>query len=285
MAERWTVLKILQWTAGYFRERGIEEGRRDAEIMLADLLGLDRVGLYLNYDKPLTPDEQAAFRALVGRRARREPVQYILGHTEFWSLPLQVTPAVLIPRPDTEVLVEEGLKRVSGACRILDIGLGSGAVAIALAHELAEAQVEGIDLSAAALQVALGNAERNGVAARVDFRQADLASFQGGPYDLVVSNPPYIPEGDLAGLMPEVKDFEPRLALAGGADGLDCYRILAARVPAMLRQGGWLLVEVGIDQAESVQRLFAAAGLSEICCRDDYAGVPRVVGGRKAAVS
>ncbi len=279
MAERWTVLKILQWTAGYFREKGIEEGRREAEILLADLLGLDRVGLYLNYDKPLNPDEQAAFRARVARRARREPVQYILGHTEFWSLPFTVTPEVLIPRPDTEVLVEEALKRVSEDCTILDIGLGSGAIAIALAHELPAARVAGIDVSAGALRVAAGNAERNGVAERVDFRQADLAGFEGGPFDLVVSNPPYIPEGDLDGLMAEVRDFEPRLALAGGADGLACYRILAERVPPMLREGGWLLVEVGIDQAEAVQQLLRAAGLSEIFCRADYAGVPRVVGG------
>ena len=280
MAEVWTVLKVLQWTAGYFRDRGIEGGRLDAELLLSDTLKLDRVGLYLNYDRPLSAGELEAFRAGVGRRAKREPLQYIRGQAEFWSLPFAVTPAVLIPRPDTEVLVEEALKRASGPCRILDVGTGSGAIAIALAHELPEAQVEGVDLSPAALAVARGNAERNGVAERLTLQAGDLRQLSGAGYDLVVSNPPYIPSSDLAGLMPEVRQFEPLLALDGGGDGLDAYRALATQALGLLRPGGWLLLEVGIDQAAAVGELLRRAGLLEIFTRADYAGVERVVGGQ-----
>lgn len=282
MTEVWTVLKVLQWTAGYFSDKGIEGGRLDAELLLSDTLKLDRVGLYLNYDRPLSAGELETFRAAVGRRAKREPLQYIRGQAEFWSLPLTVNPAVLIPRPDTEVLVEEALKRIAGPVRILDVGTGSGAIAIALAHEQPEASVEAVDLSAEALAVAQGNAERNGVAARVTLRQGDLRQLQGAGYDLVVSNPPYIPSADLAGLMPEVREFEPLLALDGGDDGLFCYRLLAAQARALLKPGGWLLLEVGIDQAAGVTELLQGAGLVDIFTRADYAGVARVVGGQLA---
>lgn len=282
MAEVWTVLKVLQWTAGYFSDKGIEGGRLDAELLLGDTLALDRVGLYLNYDRPLSAGELETFRAAVGRRAKREPLQYIRGQAEFWSLPFTVSPAVLIPRSDTEVLVEEALKRIAGPGRILDVGTGSGAIAIALAHERPEASVEAVDLSAEALTVARGNAERNGVTDRVAMRQGDLRQLQGAGYDLVVSNPPYIPSADLAGLMPEVREFEPLLALDGGADGLSAYRLLAAQAGALLKPGGWLLLEVGIDQAAAVTELLQGAGLVEIFTRADYAGVARVVGGQLA---
>lgn len=281
MAENWTVLRILQWTAGYFQTKGIDTGRRDAEILLADLLNLDRVGLYLDFDRPLSNDEQAAFRDRVARRARREPVQYILGATEFWSLPLRVTPDVLIPRADTEILVEEALKKWPRSGLILDIGTGSGAIAIALARELPEARIEAIDLSPAALAVAKDNALRNGVAESITFRHADLYALEGGPYALIVANPPYIPEAEIDGLMPEVRDFEPRLALqGGGVDGLDAYRGLTMGAGRLLQSGGWLLVEVGVGQAEPVRQLFAEAGLNELSIRNDYAGIPRVVGGQ-----
>lgn len=279
MAETWTVLKILQWTADYFHEKGIESSRRDAELLLGASVGLDRVGLYLHFDRPLEESELSAYRALVVRRARREPLQYILGETEFWSLPFSVSPAVLIPRPDTEVLVEEAL-RLAGGCRILDVGTGSGAIAVALAHELAGAQVVALDISPEALAVAGSNARRNGVDDRITFLQGDLAHLPAGPFDLIVSNPPYIPAADVEGLMPEVRDFEPRQALVGGLDGLNPYRALASQAGSCLAPGGWLLVEVGIDQASDVQQLFADAGLKDVYCRDDYGGVPRVVGAR-----
>jgi release factor glutamine methyltransferase len=280
MAETWTVLKVLQWTAGYLKEKGIEGGRLDAELLLSDALSLDRVGLYLNYDRPLTTAELGFFRQRVGRRARREPLQYILGRVEFWSLPFVVNPAVLIPRPDTEILVEEALKRASAEAAILDVGTGSGAIAVALAHELPGAAVEGVDISPAALEVAAENARRNGVDGRVRLGEADLARLPEGPFDLIVSNPPYIPSDELAALMPEVRDFEPRLALDGGGDGLESYRLLARQAPSRLRSGGWLLLETGAGQAPAVRELLAEAGLLDVFSRDDYAGIPRVVGGK-----
>jgi len=281
LTESWTVLKLLRWTADYFAGRGIDSPRLDAELLLADTLGLDRVGLYVNFERPLQADELAVYREKVRRRASREPLAYILGRTEFWSLPLRVTPAVLIPRPDTELLVEEALPRLSGAARVLDVGTGSGALAIALAHERPECRVVAIDVSAEALAVAAENACNNRVAERIGFIPADLAALAGGPFDLIVANPPYIPSAELATLMPEVRDFEPPLALDGGSDGLDAYRALARQAEAMLAPGGWLLVEVGIGQAAAVEKMFVSAGLAEIFISHDLAGIERVVGGRK----
>lgn len=281
MAETWTVLRILEWTTDYFRSQDIESGRLDAELLLAEVLDLDRVGLYLQYDRPLDKSEQVAYRALVKRRAAREPIAYILGKTEFWSLPMMVSADVLIPRADTEILVEEALKRMDGACRLLDIGIGSGAISIALAHENKQAEVSGIDISPAAVALATANAVANGVAERTNFSVGDLADFSGGPFDLIVSNPPYIPQGDLAGLMPEVRDFEPATALDGGVDGLNAYRAILQQAPDQLNAGGWLLVEIGIGQAAELQQMFTEAGFVDIQIRDDYGGIPRVVTGRK----
>ena len=281
MPEAWTVLKMLQWTEGYLKDRGIEEARLDAQLLLSDLLGIDRIGLYLNYDRPLNPGELTDFRERVKRRAHREPVQYILGRTEFWSLPLRVTPAVLIPRSDTEVLVEEALKRASGAKAVLDVGTGSGAIALALAHDLDGAKVEGFDLSAEALEVAQENARRNSLAEGMRFIRGDLAALPEGPWDLIVSNPPYIPTEDLRGLMPEVRDFEPRSALDGGPDGLCAYRHLARQALSRLASGGWMMVEVGIGQAQEVENLLRESGLADLFVRADYAGIPRVVGGKR----
>lgn len=281
MAETWTVLKLLKWTADYFAGKGIDNSRLDAELLLAATLKLDRVGLYLNYDRPLQAEELAAYRKLVERRARREPLAYILGRCEFWSLPFAVTPAVLIPRPDTEVLVEEALKRLPPGGRVLDVGLGSGAIAVAIAHERADVQVAGIDKSPQALEVAASNARSNGVDARCDFRIGDLAALAGGPYQLIVSNPPYIGAGEMAGLMPEVRDYEPALALVAGSDGLDCYRALLPQAWSQLGPGGWLLVEVGAGQANMVSELFTASGYGECFTACDLAGIERVVGGQK----
>jgi len=281
LAETWTVLSILEWTADYFRNQSIESARLDAELLLAKVLDLDRIGLYLHYDRPIDQSEQAAYRALVKRRVAREPVAYILGESEFWSLPIKVSADVLVPRADTEILVEEALKRMDGACRVLDIGVGSGAIAIALAHENSAAEVSGIDLSPAAVALARENARINGVAERIEFSVGNLGDFSGGPYALIVSNPPYIPHADLAGLMPEVRDFEPAMALDGGVDGLDAYRSILKQAPEQLVDAGWLLVEIGIGQAEEVMQLFTNAGFIDIQIRDDYGGIPRVVTGRK----
>lgn len=285
MAQTWTVLKVLQWTAEYFAERGIDRGRLDAELLLGEALGLDRVGLYLNHDRPLTADELAAFREKVGRRARREPLQYILKKAEFWSLPFKVGPGVLVPRPDTETLVEEALKRAEPSWTILDVGTGSGAIAVALASELPEVRVVGLDSSPQALALAAENVRLNGMAGRVTLLEQDLLrqNLPGGPFDLILSNPPYVPEGDLAGLMPEVRDFEPRQALCGGADGLDFYRLLIPSAHGCLNPGGWLLFEVGIHQAGEVLALFEeTGGYTDLFSARDAGGIERVVGGRRS---
>lgn len=282
MAETWTVLKVLQWTAGHLSDKGIESARLDAELLLADLLQLDRVGLYLNYDRPLQEIELAGYRERVRRRAGREPLQYILGRTEFWSLELNVSPAVLIPRPDTEILVEEVLKRLPQDAITLDVGTGSGAIALALAHERQDVKVVGLDASADALQVAAANADRLALQDRLEWLHGDLHQLPPGPYGMVVSNPPYIPRSDLDDLMPEVREFEPQAALDGGSDGLDAYRALSRQTDCIV-PGGWLLVEVGIEQAEAVTDLFASAGLVELFVKNDLADIPRVVGGRRRA--
>lgn len=281
--EKWDVLKILNWTKGYLAEKGVENPRLEAEWMLCEALALDRVGLYLNFDKPLNDEELAAFRSLVVRRGKREPLQYILGTQEFMGLEFQVTPAVLIPRHDTEVLVNEAVRRGSEARAILDIGTGSGCVAIALARALPEAQLCSVDVSAEALDVARGNAERNGAA--VEFLLGSLFEpVAGRHFDMIVSNPPYIPAADIATLQHEVRDFEPMSALDGGADGLDFYRRITAGAPDHLNPGGWLIFEVGAGQAPQVLGLLKASGFSGECFSEtDPAGIERVVGGKLAA--
>jgi release factor glutamine methyltransferase len=279
LSDRWTIRKVLEWTKNYLAEKGIENARLETEWLLAESLGLDRVGLYVNFDKPLTDDELARVRELVARRARREPLQYLLGTQEFAGLDFLVTPAVLIPRHDTEVLLAEALRVAPAAETVLDIGTGSGCLAISLAKQLPAAAVTAIDLSPEALVVAKQNAERNGV--RVEFCQGSLLTpIAGRSFALMVSNPPYIPTADLAALQPEVREFEPLLALDGGPDGLDCYRVLIPAAVAHLEHNGWLLVEIGIGQDGAVQELFAGAGFSAIFTANDPAGIVRVVGGQ-----
>lgn len=283
MREAWTVLDLLKWTANYFAGKGIENGRLDAELLLAEILKLNRIGLYLNFDRPVQSDELTAFRALIERRARREPIAYILGRCEFWSLTFKVGPEVLIPRGDTETLVEAALKVLPPGGSLLDVGVGSGAIALAIAHERPDAQVEGIDLSPAALVLAAENAQILGLTARVALQQGDLFALDDSrQYDVIVSNPPYVGIGEQATLMPEVRDFEPALALFAGNDGLDCYRALIPAARGALKSSGILVVEVGAGQAAAVAELFAIAGYVEIFTRRDLAVIERVVGGRKS---
>lgn len=278
--ETWTVLKVLNWTKGYLTEKGVENARLEAEWMLCAALAMDRVGLYVNYDKPLSPSELVSFREMVARRARREPLQYILGSQEFMGIEFEVSPSVLIPRHDTGPLVEEAVKRCPGAKRILDIGVGSGCVAVALAASLQEAEVFGVEKSAEALALAEKNARRNGVAVRL-LAGSLFEPVRDLTFDLIVSNPPYIPSGDIAALEPEVRDFEPTEALDGGPDGLDFYRSIIPAAPGYLNAGGWLLFEVGIDQSPQVLRIFKEAGCyGELFATKDSGGIERVVGGR-----
>ena len=282
-SEIWTVLKVLTWTKGYLAEKGVENARLEAEWLLCEVLGLDRVGLYVNFDKPLTDAELALFRGMVARRARREPLQYILGTQEFLGLEFDVTPAVLIPRHDTEVLVAEAVKRTAPTGRILDIGVGSGCIAVALAKSLPQAEVWGVEKSPDSLLLAQRNAAKHGV--RVTLYEGSLFEpFPGQRFDLIVSNPPYIPTGDLENLQPEVRDFEPRGALDGGADGLDFYRLIIPAAPDYLFPGGLLLFEAGIGQAGAVQVLFEATGrFGELFTTKDAVGIDRVVGGKLSA--
>jgi release factor glutamine methyltransferase len=278
--ETWTVLKVLNWTKGYIAEKGVENARLEAEWMLCAVLAMDRVGLYVNYDKPLSPSELVSFREMVARRARREPLQYILGSQEFMGIEFEVSPSVLIPRHDTGTLVEEAVKRCPGAKRILDIGVGSGCVAVTLAASLQEAEVFGVEKSAEALALAEKNARRNGVAVRL-LAGSLFEPVRDLTFDLIVSNPPYIPSGDIASLQPEVRDFEPAEALDGGPDGLDFYRSIIPAAPGYLIPGGWLLFEVGINQSPQVLRIFKEAGCyGELFAAKDSGGIERVVGGR-----
>lgn len=280
-AETWTTLKVLTWTKEFLAGRGIDNSRLEAEWLLCAATGLDRVGLYLNYDKPLNVEELARYRAMVARRGRREPLQHILGSQEFFGLELEVTPDVLVPRYDTETLVYEALARMPAATAVLDIGTGSGCIAIALARQLPQAVVTAVDISAAALDVACRNAAKNGV--NIEFLQGSLCEPVAGRYfDLMVSNPPYIPVGDIEGLDPEVRDFDPRGALDGGPDGLDIYRKLVPAALACLVTGGWLLVEIGIGQERDVIELFrGTGGYGEPQTARDPGDIVRVVGGQK----
>jgi release factor glutamine methyltransferase len=278
--ETWTILKILTWTKEYLAQKGVENARLESEWLLCAALGLDRVGLYVNFDKPLTAAELADYRGMVTRRAKREPLQYILGSQEFMGLEFEVSAAVLIPRHDTEVLVEEALRRSPASARILDIGVGSGCIAVVLAKALPQADVMGVDKSPQALVLAQKNAGKHDVRLTL-FEGSLFEPFPNQTFDLIVSNPPYIQTADLETLQPEVRDYEPCQALDGGADGLDFYRLIIPAAPDYLVPGGWLLFEVGIAEAESVTELFTLTGrFSEIFTAKDANGIERVVGGK-----
>ncbi|MEC9071734.1 MAG: peptide chain release factor N(5)-glutamine methyltransferase, partial [Myxococcota bacterium] len=228
--ESWTVLRILQWTTDYLERSGSNTGRLDAEVLLAHVLGCERIRLYVDYARPLGGDERARYRGMVKRRAGGEPVSYITGSKEFWSIPFRVEPGVLIPRPDTEILVEVALEQAerlgSGPLRIADVGTGSGCVAVALAHELPQASVIGGDIADLPLRLAPENASTAGVSERCQIHRADglrgLWEAAGrSPFDLVVSNPPYLRTDEGPGLMSGVRDHEPGEALFGGDDGLE----------------------------------------------------------------
>lgn len=286
-----SLLDYLNLAVEFLGSKGIEGARLDAELLLAEALELSRVELYTNYDRPLLTDEVDRFRDLLRRRAAREPVAYILGHREFWSLDLCVDRRVLIPRPETEVLVETALKAVSGELlkqpaarelrvisdRVLDIGTGSGAVAVALAVELPEASVLATDTSAAVLEVAPVNAERHGVSERIEFRHGDLfdAVDDGESFDVIVSNPPYCLESELPGLEPEVREWEPLAALVSGPEGTELAARIIDEAPRYLKPGGWLLIEVG-TQAAAVRTLFEHGGWHGLQVFRDLAGHDRV---------
>lgn len=273
-----TIGEVIRRATEHLERRGSETPRLDAELLLGKALGLERIELYMHLDRPLVEAELEQARVLVARRAQREPLQHILGEWGFRRLTLTVDARALIPRPETETLVERALVLVEGQTTptILDVGTGSGAIALALADEHPGARVTGVDVSADALSLARENAERTGLAVTLalgDFR----AGLPAGPWDLVVSNPPYVDPAERDALQPEVRDFEPGLALYG----VDAFETLVPAAVPVLSACGALVVEVGESQAPAVARLFAENGLHEIAITRDLTGRERVVEGRR----
>jgi release factor glutamine methyltransferase len=288
----WTTLALLNWTITYFESHGIEQPRAGAEILVAHALGMERIGLYLHYDRPVEPKELETLKGFIRRRLQREPVAYIVGEKGFWSLDLHVNLDVLIPRPETEMLVEAALKLIPlktgpRPLSVLELGTGSGAVIIALAVERPGHRFAAVDISPGALSVASANAKRHGVEDRIDFLQGkwfEPVRHQGGCFDLVVSNPPYVARSAFETLAPEIVQYEPREALDGGADGLDAIGLIVAQGPAHICRGGWLLMEIGSDQGSRVESLVRGAGVyDEFSIVKDFTGLDRVMRARIAA--
>lgn len=290
----WTILEILRWTTGHFRDKGVSEPRTSAEVLLAHALGLSRLDLYLRHDQPLTPEELARFKVFVLRRRTGEPVAYITGHKEFWSLDFKVTPAVLIPRPETETLVASVLevfpqktvnsKQKTGIEWGLEVGVGSGALIIALARELPQVRWVGVDISGPALAVARENAARHGVADRISFLRGNLLSAlkAGSRFHLLVANLPYVPRPVWEELPKDIKEFEPREALLGGTDGLDLIRPLVQAAPGILQPRGWLALEVADGMAPKVTEVMEKSGEYEQVEKiPDYLGIQRVIRARR----
>ena len=297
------MLDVVRWTTARFTERALPSPRLDAELLIGHVLGLVRVQLYVQYERVLTPEELASLRDLIKRRQAGESVAYLVGHKEFWKFDFAVDARVLVPRPDTETLVEEAIARLGQPPprepqaqvdappadvapadalqpppRIADVGTGSGALAVTLAKLRADAAVFASDVSPAALDVARANADRH--AAAVTFVEGDLDAplAAHAPFSLIVANLPYVPSGDLASLPADVRS-EPTLALDGGADGLDLVRRLVTAAPALLSPGGALALEIGAGQAAATSALLRDAGFTDIQTRKDLAGIERVVSG------
>ncbi|HSQ55202.1 MAG TPA: peptide chain release factor N(5)-glutamine methyltransferase, partial [Gemmata sp.] len=255
----WTIKALLTWTTDYLATKGIENPRTDAQLLLGYVLGYSKVDLLVNYEQVPTEAERNRFKELIQRRVAGWPVAYLVGTRDFYSLTFEVSPAVLIPRPDTETLVLEALTFLKSRKEptVLDLGTGSGCIAVTIAHEKKDARVTATDVSPDALEVAKRNAARHGVADRITFLQGDLFAplAAGAAFDLVVSNPPYIAHNEFADLQPDVRDHEPRAALDGGPDGLSFYRRIAAGAAQFLKADGRLLLEIGSTQQEDVRAI------------------------------
>lgn len=286
-----SVAEAIGLMARFFRLAGIEQPEVDARALIGHALHLERTQLISQSYRTLEAREVAAISGLAARRLKREPVSRIRGRKEFWSLPLEISADVLDPRPETETVVEAALDFVVRGglrlekLRILDIGTGSGALLLALLSELPKALGTGTDISAAALEIARANAERNRLAARCTFVVTNIADGVQGPFDLIVSNPPYIAQSEITTLAPEVRDHDPLVALDGGLDGLDVYRAIANEARRLLASGGRLFVELGLGQESAVGALFTKIGLSISTARADLAGIPRSLEARFASTS
>jgi release factor glutamine methyltransferase len=284
----WTILSLIEWGTKYLTERGIDDARLNIQLLLSHILRLSRIQLYTNFDRPLTAEELSAFKAVLQRRLTHEPLQYIIGETEFMGLPLYVNSSVLIPRPETEELVQKAVEWIKelNASRVdvLDIGTGSGNIPIAIEHFLPNANVTSIDLSPEALEVAARNVERN-KCSRISLHRMDVFEdgLPGRKYDVIIANPPYISAKEFPLLQPEVKDFEPAIATTDNGDGLRFVRRICEIAAERLHDGGVLFMEVAYNQGEMAKQIAASAGLVEVEIFCDLAGNERMLQGRRAA--
>jgi release factor glutamine methyltransferase len=281
------VLDLLKSTEKQLREAGLESPKSEAEWLLAAVLNVDRTNLYLIRDRQLQADERARFDAFLSRRLKREPLQYILGVCEFYGFEFVVSPAVLIPRPETELLVEKVVELAAkiSSPRIIDLGTGSGCIAVSLAKLITNARLFAIDISPAALEIAQSNAQRLGVAERIDFRLADMVQSEmfsaNESFDIVVSNPPYVLETERPSLQPEIRDWEPVAALYVGDDGLKFYRCIIDYSHRHLRDGGWVACEMASQCSSAIAGLFREAGFHQVQITKDLAGLDRHLIGQR----
>lgn len=286
--ESWTVLELLNWSADYLEKKGIENSRRNVEELLCLTLKCERLDLYLKFEMPLKSQELEAYRKYFKRRVNREPLQYILGETDFYNSKIKLHKKVLIPRPETELLVERVLEKIDfldlESTKILDIGTGSGCIAISLAFELPGSQVLGIDISEDAVSLAKENAILNEVSnAKFILRNALETPRKTNIFDFIVSNPPYIESSEIPKLMPEVKDFEPILALDGGEDGFDFYREVIPNCRLLLKEKGFVFFEVGYTQAQKLKEILSESGFEKVEIFSDFNGIERIVVAQKSA--
>ena len=281
---RWTVLELINWTTSYFQEKGIENSRLNVELLLAHVLGCKRVDLYLDFDRPLVPEELQNFKSLIKRRVAREPLQYVIGETEFMGLPFIVGPGALVPRPETETLVElvlQQLEELPEAVNVLDVGTGTGCIALSIAKLAPNARVTAVDCSPEALQYARNNAEQLELSDKVTLLQQD--ALQNWPeslhhtFDFIVSNPPYIAESEYETLMPEIRQYEPKIALLAGQEGLDFYLLFLEIAKQLLNDKGRLFFEIGEKQADAICKQYMNKGYRDAVVHHDLAGKDRII--------
>lgn len=280
-ADPWPIRRLLSWTEGFFRDKGIESPRLEAQILLSHILKCKRIDLYVRSEDETTEEQRTAFKTMIKKRVEGCPVAYLVGQREFYQLAFDVNPSVLIPRPETEFLVVECLRLLKGkeSPSLLDIGTGSGCIALSIAHQHPTVRLAAVDISADALAVARANAAKYGLSERVRFLEGDLfAPVASEQFDIVVSNPPYVSENEMAALAKDIRDYEPRLALFGGPDGLAVYRRLIADAARHLERGGHLVLEIGATQEKAVRSLIEQQlGLEVIATRLDGQKLPRII--------
>ena len=279
-----TVLNALELSSNYLIKKGVESPRLNAELLLADILGCNRMELYLKFDQPLSENEKLRYRDFIKRRGEREPFQYIIGKTEFFGLKIKVTPDVLIPRPETELLIERVLEYAEkfASCRILEIGTGSGNIAISLANNISNSEIYAIDISEAAITIAEDNYRGYSNNGKLKFKVIDIEDFQidsTDKYDIIVSNPPYISNKDYNNLEKELLDYEPKIALTDESDGFKFYRLIAKKSSDLLKKGGRLFFEIGYGQSEYISDIMKMNNFVDLKIIRDYQNIDRVIDG------